>query len=737
MLELSQRTDGAGEILHKMKVSPEDVLLFARADLNAHYDEREIVLAATKDTLLISDGDRVQTYALKDLQNPAIEEKIGNCVFIGEYQGKRKLLATLTNSRKQECRLFAKYLKMQMDTGEITVDEQDFLQEQFCPKCHRRYPDPNRKVCPDCMDKASIVGRFLTLAKKFKGQILLALLAMAITSILGIVSPYLSTSFFYDQVLDIRGKFYGDLLFVVTLMLATQIATILITMVSDIVTAKVSARIIYDLKRTIFDSIRRLSMRFFTGRQTGGLMTQINRDSNAIYWFFVNGFPVFFSSLIQVVTVFILMLTIDVPLAIASLIPLPFYLYAVTRVLKQQRWMNARSYARNRSMNSVLSDSLNGVRVVKAFAREKEETGRFNYYSTQAAEMTRKLTYFHNTRHPSLNLLIYFSTLLVWGVGGWMAMKGQITYGTLMVFISYVGILNGPMFSFVNMSDNFTRCVNGMQRLFEIADASPDVVEAEHPVSMPEIRGDVEFRDVEFSYEKGRKTLEGISFKISAGHRLGIVGHSGAGKSTLANLLIRLYDVDSGGVYIDGVNVKDMAFEDLRRSVSIVSQETYLFAGTVLENIAYANPDASKEEILHAARIAGAHDFIMRLPNGYHTKIGFGHQDLSGGERQRISIARAILKDPKILILDEATAAMDTATERTIQEALERLSENRTTIMIAHRLSTLRNADSLIVIEKGKMPETGTHVELLKQKGIYYRLYQLQLSALKNIGVEE
>ena len=737
MIELSQRTGATEEILNQLALSPDAILLFARVDLDARYKEKDSILLVTEQEFILSDGKHTQRYALKEIQKPEIEEKVGTCIFTAEIQGKRKLLATMTNSRKQECRLFVKYLKMQMETGQITVDEKDFTQDQFCPKCHRRYPDPHRKVCPDCMDKASIVGRFLLLVKRFKWQVFLALLTMTITSLLGIVSPYLSTSFFYDEVLDIRGTFYGELLFVVTLMLTTQLATILITMISDIVMAKVSAKIIYDLKRTIFDSIKRLSMRFFTGRQTGGLMTQINSDSDGIYWFFVNGFPTFFTSAIQVVAVFILMMLIDVPLALAVLIPIPIYVYALAKVLKQQRWLNARTYARNRSMNSVLSDSLNGIRVVKAFAREQEETERFNYYSRKSAEMTKKTTYFHNTRHPGLNLILYASILLVWGVGGWMAMKGQITYGTLMVFSSYLNILIAPMFNFVSMSDSFTRCVNGMQRLFEIADASPDVVEAEHPVSMEQIRGEVEFRNVDFSYEKGRKTLEGISFKIPAGYVLGIVGHSGAGKSTLANLLIRLYDVESGGIYIDGVNVRDIAFEDLRRSVSIVSQETYLFSGTILENIAYARPDATREEIIQAARIAGAHDFIMRLPRGYHTKIGFGYQELSGGERQRLSIARAILKDPKILILDEATAAMDTATERTIQQALERLSANRTTIMIAHRLSTLRSADSLIVIEKGKMPETGTHVELLKQKGIYYRLYQLQLSALKNIGVEE
>ncbi len=737
MIELSLRSSSVDEILNTIAMDPEEILLLACADLTAQYDERDSVLLVTSQEVIVSDGRHIIRYPLSQIENPEIEEKVGTCAFVAKIEGCRKLLATMTNSRKQECRLFVKYLKMQIQDGQIVLDERDFSEEQFCPKCGRRYPDPNRKVCPDCMDKASIVGRFLLLAKRFKWQIVLALTAMAITSILGIVSPYLSTSFFYDEVLDVRGTFYGELLFVVTLMLTTQIATILLTMLSDIITARVSAKLIYDLKKTIFDSIRRLSMRFFTGRQTGGLMTQINRDSNGIYWFFVNGFPSFFSSVIQVVAVFILMMLIDVPLALAILIPIPFYLYALTRVLKQQRWLNARTYARNRSMNSVLSDSLNGIRVVKAFAREQEETQRFNYYSQKSAEMTKKTTYFHNTRHPGLNLILYASIILVWGVGGWMAMKGEITYGTLMVFSSYLNILIAPMFNFVSMSDSFTRCVNGMQRLFEIADASPDVLEAENPVRMEQIRGEVEFRNVDFSYEKGRKTLEGISFKIPAGSVLGIVGHSGAGKSTLANLLIRLYDVDSGGIYIDGINVRDMAFEDLRRSVSIVSQETYLFSGTILENIAYARPEASREEILHAARIAGAHDFIMRLPKGYQTKIGFGYQDLSGGERQRLSIARAILKNPKILILDEATAAMDTATERTIQQALERLSKDRTTIMIAHRLSTLRGADRLIVIEKGKMPETGTHVELLKQKGIYYRLYQLQLSALKNIGVEE
>jgi ATP-binding cassette subfamily B protein len=230
--------------------------------------------------------------------------------------------------------------------------------------------------------------------------------------------------------------------------------------------------------------------------------------------------------------------------------------------------------------------------------------------------------------------------------------------------------------------------------------------------------------------------IDNITFDVQPGEKLGIVGHTGAGKSTLANLLIRLYDVNEGEILIDGVNVKDIAFEDLRNNVAIVSQETYLFAGTIMENIKYARPDAGKLEVIEAAKIAGAHDFIIKLPDAYETKIGFGYKDLSGGERQRISIARAILRNPKILIMDEATAAMDTETERQIQNALERLTAGRTTIMIAHRLSTLRDADKLIVIENGKMPEAGSHLELINKKGIYFKLYKLQVEALRNIGIE-
>ncbi|GHV15996.1 hypothetical protein FACS1894219_12860 [Clostridia bacterium] len=345
---------------------------------------------------------------------------------------------------------------------------------------------------------------------------------------------------------------------------------------------------------------------------------------------------------------------------------------------------------------------MQGVRVVKAFSKEREEVGRFNAKSEKYAKILNTTNKLDTSLFPPIFFILRAAYYATWLIGGWFVIKQTdgFTYGVLMSFFVYLGYLLEPVAWLQNMVKRWAWTTNAIQRLFEIMDARPDVVDPENPVKIKSATGAVEFRDVEFSYEKNRKIIKGVSFQIDGGGSIGIVGHTGAGKSTLANLLTRLYDVESGAIFIDGVNIKDLAFDDFRGMISIVSQETYLFSGTIAENIRYAKQDATNEELIAAAKIAAAHDFIMKLPDGYQTKIGRGHkEDLSGGERQRISIARAVLMNPRILIMDEATAAMDTETERNIQNALARLVKGRTTIIIAHRLSTLRDVDKLVVIQ--------------------------------------
>ncbi len=610
-------------------------------------------------------------------------------------------------------------------------------EDDYCPKCGRRYPDSHNKICPHCMDRASVVKRLFSFVKKYSFSVLIILLAMIAVSAIGVISPYVSSGFFYDQVLTVGGKFYGEVLLVIMIIVSLKVLSLLVDMVNNIITARIVPKLVYDMKKTIFDSVERLSLGYFTNRRTGALMNQVNGDANTIYWFFVEGLPYLIVNVFQTVAVAVLMFFIDWRLSLVALLFCPLCFWLVKLLSLKMKKFHAKRYSASRSMNGQLSDVLNGVRVVKAFSREDDEIERFNKKSRHLADTDKTMAIFSGTAYPAVTFLFTIGSVLVLGVGGWLVIKGDMTYGTLMTFTAYSAMLVSPLMFFVNITQSITNCFNATYRLMEVMDAEPEVFEKDDAKTLPEFKGAVRFEGVTFGYDKTRKVIEDVTMDIPAGSKIGIVGHTGAGKSTIANLLIRLYDADMGSISIDGEDVRDLTFETLRNNIAIVSQETYLFQGTILDNIRYAKPDATMEEIVTASKISGAHDFIIKLPDGYSTRLGWGYKELSGGERQRVSIARAILRDPKILILDEATSAMDTKTERSIQEALEKLTQNRTTIMIAHRLSTLRDCEKLFVIENGKVAEEGTHLELIHKKGIYFKLYTLQYQALKNAGVGE
>jgi len=387
-------------------------------------------------------------------------------------------------------------------------------------------------------------------------------------------------------------------------------------------------------------------------------------------------------------------------------------------------------------LNNMVSDSVNGQRVIKAFARESEESGRFSASARKLADVQTASWNLGWTAFPLIYLFLFCGQVAVTAIGAMFVIRGEISLGVFLTFLAYLGMLYGPLQFMSTVSNWWARCVDAAQRVFEVVDARAEVEEPKNPVRFDNFRGEIDVQDVWFRYEPAIPILRGLSLKISAGKSLGIVGKTGSGKSTLANLIARLYDPTDGKILIDGHDIKTLPLAELRANIGIVSQEIYLFIGSIADNIRYARPDATIEEVIWAAKMASAHDFISSLPDAYETRVGAGGQDLSGGERQRLSIARTIIQNPKILILDEATAAMDTETEGKIQAALDKLQTGRTTISIAHRMSTLKNVDNLAVIRKGRVVETGTHQELMQQKGEYHKLYMIQLEGLKVISMD-
>jgi len=692
-----------------------------------------------------------QHISLENVEKLVVEPQIGGGLLCC-YGDTVIPLCCATGQYLPELRRFCQVVT-KVKEGKSLGDEdyKDEARAEFCETCGTPYVDRERKICPKCMDRRSLFVRTFSYFKPYRWRIVTIMTVFLIHSALYAVLPYFSGAVYFDDVLGKKSTFEGfwslaggDFVLLMCLTLGTFLVLRFITVITQslqaVMVAKIVPRVLCRIKQDVFAALKRLSLKFFTDRQTGSLMTRVLGDAGEITGFFIDGLPYVFGDVILIVATVAMMFVMNWQLATLAVTVVPTLTFFSNRLRPMLWHLHGKRHRAARGLNSVLNDSLTGTRVIKAFGKESGAIDGFDHASARMANTEISVVAYENRYFILFSLGESLLNIAVWFVGAWLIILSghtEMSYGTLATFVSFVGYLSGPLQRMTDMFRWGTSSMNAAQRIFEIIDAHPDIEEKANAVSLPHIRGEVSLSHVTFSYQPGHPVLNDVSFTIPAGHMLGIVGRSGVGKSTLVSLIARLYDPDSGQITIDGVPIEDLSLDSLHRSISTVSQESYVFMGTVAENIAYVCPEATRKEIIDAAVSAGAHDFICKMPDGYDTVIGSGGRQLSGGERQRLSVARAILADSPILILDEATASVDTATERQIQTALNRLIQGRTTISIAHRLSTLRNADHLMVMEEGKVAEYGTHEQLMERRGIYYKLVELQTKALSLEGRRE
>jgi len=724
-------------LLEKEGVKKEDILFFAKSDLNKDGYFCDNYAALTNENLYVIENNAIMAYPLTKDVKFNNENLIATGSIVLTRDGEDFPIISYTNTYMRKFGHLARLATKIVEGMPLSDDDFDIdLGEEFCPKCGSRLPRNNRLACPKCLNKKALFLRVLSYLPRYKFELFLVFLYIFLSSMISLVRPIVSGRYLYDEVLTPGGRFYGQIISIVLVLIVLEVASVSITILRGRNQAGLSAKIIYDIKLELFSAMSKLSMSFYNSKQTGSLMTRINNDALDIQYFLNYGVPDFVVNALTLVSITVIMFMFNPLLAIFVFLPVPLIVYMTRRVIPRFHKLKWATWVRNSRLNSLINDSLSGARVVKAFGKESSEINRFKQYNENLLQARLKEGYNGARTFPVFSYIMNIGGLFVWSFGGYSVISGIMTFGTLMTFIGYLGMIYGPIDYMVHTFDWYTNCMNSAQRIFDIIDRKSDVPESPNPVRMPNIKGDITLKNVYFAYEPNKNVLKNINLEIKAGQMIGLVGHSGAGKSTITNIITRLYDVDEGEVLIDGVNIKDIDLNDLRSQIGMVLQETFLFSGTIAENIAFARPDATREEIIKAAKLANAHEFIMRLPDGYDTVIGKRNTNLSGGERQRIAIARAILVNPKILILDEATASVDTETERQIQEALQNLIKGRTTIAIAHRLSTLKDADKIVVIEHGEIKEMGTQEELIKLDGIYNKMLNLQKEALKIKGEE-
>ncbi len=680
----------------------------------------------------------VKTYSYDKVKKAYVKRYYGNAMLVFSADEADKEFVDLTKEYTNFIRFsykvsslydaaahFIKNVAAGKDMEEEMRIVEAAFEKQFCvcPKCGRNLIRPGAP-CMKCQSKEKVVNKLAKYILPYKSGLLFCLFLSIITTAVSLVPPYM-TRMLVDDVLP-NGRKDG-LIRCVLVLLATYLVQYGIGAVRSYLLKISGDRIVADLRNDVYKKAQQLPMRFYDRTSTGSVINRISGDTATIQAFMLRITQEVVVQFFLLIGIVIIMFVMNWQLSLLSLIPVPFVVIGARIFGKKIRPFYRRIWRRWSAVSSVLTDTIPGIRVIKAFANEKRSVQSFEAYNSEWLKTDIKASKITTLFPNIVGFVITCGSLLIWGVGGNLVIDNPefVSAGLLVSFISYTNMFYGPVNFFANFNDSYQNALNSAERILDIIDAEPeaDFAKGKHP---DKLKGRIEFKNVSFSFDRSKKTLSNVNLVIEPGDIVGIVGTTGAGKSTLINLLMRYYDHYDGEILMDGINIRDIDMEFYRSEIGYVQQEPMMFHESIYKNIAYGVDNVQVEQVIHAAEVANAHEFIARLPDGYDTVLGERGTGLSGGERQRLSIARAVLKNPSILFFDEATASVDSETESLIQDAIERLIHGRTTLMIAHRLSTLRKANKIIVVDKGEIIEMGSPEELMALKGKYYKLIQIQ-----------
>ena len=740
--------------LRNEDIGIETVRFAARTDVepNGSFGEGWFVLTETDVLALDATGRILHRVPYKEVTGIRAEAVVDGGIIVLEKDADAVDFLRYSNGLAPKLGYIAQFLSEEIEHRQGKRDEApdwNYKEEKkFCQTCSLPLRD-EFSPCPACTKKHRVLLRILVYLKPYKFAATMLMFAVIASTVLLLVPPY-----FYrilvDDVLalndaaravgEVSGTRLGQMfreIGIASIALALAVGCLLlvqiITSLNEIFLGRLSAwltiRLTADIRNQVYNRLHSLAIRFFDKRKTGTVISHITEDSQRLEWFLLDFLQFVAVDLFLIFGIGAVLFSENWRLSCLILIPIPLIIIGARWFWRKVHHLWHRAWRRRSKLYDIVNDSISGIRVVRAFGQQTGEISRFSTANEDARHYDTYAETVWATYYPPLAFTVSLGTLIAWYAGGLQVITGDMSLGTLFFFHSLLAMFYGPLRHISPLINYASRALTAAERIFEVIDSQPEQHDDGTLVSMPDLNGEVEFRNMTFGYDSHKPVLQDINLHVKSGEMIGLVGHSGAGKSTMINLVCRFYAPDSGGIYIDGEDITKIRLEDLRRQTGVVLQEPFLFSGTIAENISYAKPDATMEEVIAAAKAANAHEFIVKFPDGYDSEVGERGGQLSGGERQRISIARAILHNPRILILDEATSSVDVQTEKKIQQAIDRLVQNRTTFAIAHRLSTLRSADRLFVIEKGRGVECGSHEELMEKKGIYQKLVETQRQA--------